>query len=178
MRLLSERKAFTMAEILIAITLIGILAALVIPRFTNQLEKGRAAEAINMLGAIRSGLEAYRNRYGEYIGEWNPVFGQCLDPDTWASLGLQDPHSNANRLFDYCPDIDNNFPAGSPAAHLVVIRAVLISDTNQYIGLNQSGVWSGTHAATPENADGGICNNGCYPDGTGCSGTDLPGPCA
>lgn len=48
-----NRNGFTLLEVLIVAALIGILASLALPAYLNVTEKGRVAEAKNMLGAIR-----------------------------------------------------------------------------------------------------------------------------
>jgi prepilin-type N-terminal cleavage/methylation domain-containing protein len=49
----SRFSGFTLAEVLVVVVIVGILASLAIPRFFGQAEKAKAAEAINMLSAIR-----------------------------------------------------------------------------------------------------------------------------
>lgn len=59
-------KAFTLAELLIVILIISILASLAIPRFFGQTEKARTSEAINMLGAIRRAQLNYYDANQDY----------------------------------------------------------------------------------------------------------------
>ncbi len=49
--------AFTLIEIIIVIVIIGVLATLALPKITGQIEASRAAEAMNMLGAIKRAAE-------------------------------------------------------------------------------------------------------------------------
>ncbi len=61
MSLRSRREqGFTLVEILIVVVILGILAAIVIPQFTNASEAARASNLNSQLQAIRSQLELYQ----------------------------------------------------------------------------------------------------------------------
>ena len=54
------RKAFTLIEILIVVVILGILAAVVIPQFTNAAEDANNAGVRTQLQTLRSQVELYR----------------------------------------------------------------------------------------------------------------------
>ncbi|MCC5828706.1 MAG: prepilin-type N-terminal cleavage/methylation domain-containing protein [Phycisphaeraceae bacterium] len=60
------RKGFTLVEILIVVVILGILAAIVIPQFTNASDAAKVSSAKSQLQAIRAQLELYRNNNGVY----------------------------------------------------------------------------------------------------------------
>jgi prepilin-type N-terminal cleavage/methylation domain-containing protein len=64
--MINTRKGFSMAEALIVVVILGVLAALVIPRFTGHDERGLVAEAVGMLGAIRQAEAAYKLENAAY----------------------------------------------------------------------------------------------------------------
>lgn len=80
-----KNSGFTLVEILIVVVILGILAAIVIPQFTNASESAKASSAISTLQAIRSQLELAQTQHqGTYpdlatdgwvvlTGETNPV---------------------------------------------------------------------------------------------------------
>ena len=89
------RSGFTLIEILIVLVIIAILGSLAIPRFMGQPEKGRVAEAINILGAIRRGQEIYYNDHGgTYLSLPLVGGGQDSIANNWRQLGMEPPASN------------------------------------------------------------------------------------
>lgn len=62
------RKGFTFLELSIAIFIVGILATLGIARYSRVIEKGRTAEARQVLGSLRNAQIAYKQEYGVYTG--------------------------------------------------------------------------------------------------------------
>ena len=61
-----KRTAFTLVEILIVVIILGILAAIVIPQFSEASDDARFSSMISDLQTIRSQLELYRVQHGEY----------------------------------------------------------------------------------------------------------------
>ena len=60
------RRAFTLIEILIVVVILGILAAVVIPQFTNAADDASVASARTQLQTMRSQIELYRAQNGAY----------------------------------------------------------------------------------------------------------------
>jgi type IV pilus assembly protein PilA len=61
--LVSKKKnneGFTLIELLVVIIIVGVLAAIALPSFLNQIGKARGSEATSNLGTIHRGLQAYR----------------------------------------------------------------------------------------------------------------------
>ncbi len=55
----SDRQAFTLIEIMIAVIIIGMLVVISTPRYTRIVEKGRTGEAREILGRIRQAEMSY-----------------------------------------------------------------------------------------------------------------------
>jgi len=55
-------KAFTLVEILIVVVILGILAAIVIPQFTNASQDAQRGNVVTQLQSIRNQIELYRVR--------------------------------------------------------------------------------------------------------------------
>ena len=60
-------KGFTLIELMIVVAIIGILAAIAIPRFADMLEKAREGSTKGNLGTIKSAITIY---YGDREGVW------------------------------------------------------------------------------------------------------------
>jgi len=60
------KKGFTLLELIVVIIIIGILATLGFAQYSKTLEKGRSAEAKEILGNLRSAEEAYYQEYDVY----------------------------------------------------------------------------------------------------------------
>ena len=70
-----REKGFTLVEILIVVVILGILAAIVVPQFTNASETARASSLTTQLQSIRSQLELYQLQHnGEYPREGTLFF--------------------------------------------------------------------------------------------------------
>jgi prepilin-type N-terminal cleavage/methylation domain-containing protein len=61
-----NHKGLTLIEMIVVVGLIGILAALAIPRFMKVQSRAKASEALGMLKAALVLEKAYWNHYGRY----------------------------------------------------------------------------------------------------------------
>jgi prepilin-type N-terminal cleavage/methylation domain-containing protein len=63
---MAGRQAFTIAEILVVLVIIGLVAAFWMPNFTASTEQARALSAQNNLLAIYTAEQNYNNNVGSY----------------------------------------------------------------------------------------------------------------
>ena len=72
-------RGFTLVEILIVVIILGILAAIVIPQFTNASTEARENSLRSLLQTIRSQVELYKLQHGDLYptddGTWNGDWG-------------------------------------------------------------------------------------------------------
>ena len=64
-------KGFSLVELMIVIVIIGVLAAIAVPIYSNNVQKAKRSEADAALGSIRTQLDIYIAEYGRYPRE-NP----------------------------------------------------------------------------------------------------------
>jgi general secretion pathway protein G len=89
-----SRKAFTLVEILIVVVILGILAAIVIPQFTNASQDAQRGNIQTQLQSIRNQIELYRVKNNGVApilvgagGTGGTAFSQMLTPP-----GTQQPY--------------------------------------------------------------------------------------
>jgi general secretion pathway protein G len=71
------KRGFTLVEILIVVIILGILAAIVIPQFTNASQDARRSSMTSQLQTLRSQIELYKLQHrdklpgGDAAGAWS-----------------------------------------------------------------------------------------------------------
>ncbi len=80
----TSQRAFTLVEMLLVVTIIGILAALVIPKIVGRSEQARltAAQA-DINGGIKTALDAYEVDNGTYPRSLQDLVTQPGDAKNW-----------------------------------------------------------------------------------------------
>ncbi len=76
--------AFTLVELMLVVTIIGILAALVIPRITGRSAQARITAAhADIFGGIKTALDAYEVDNGHYPRSLEDLLKQPSDARNW-----------------------------------------------------------------------------------------------
>ncbi|MAE60586.1 MAG: redox-sensing transcriptional repressor Rex [Planctomycetaceae bacterium] len=91
-----RQQGFTLVEILIVVVILGILAAIVIPQFTNAGETAKANSLVTQLQTIRSQLELYRvqhsGNYPTLTTNWNQMTSTTDVAGTVVATGAFGPY--------------------------------------------------------------------------------------
>src|SRR5207253_9686180 len=71
----TKKSGFTLVEILIVVIILGILAAIVIPQFTNASTDAKKSNMASQLQTLRSQIQLYKLQHNDtapvLIGSWN-----------------------------------------------------------------------------------------------------------
>ena len=62
------KKGFSLVELLVVVVIIGVLAAIAIPQYTNTIERSRRMEAVVNLDNIHKAAVRYYQLNGTYVG--------------------------------------------------------------------------------------------------------------
>ena len=83
------RKGFTLIEILIVVIILGILAAIVIPQFTNASKEAKQSALVTMVQSLRSQIALFKLQHNDYLPGCNPVTNTTLSEATfWDQMTL------------------------------------------------------------------------------------------
>jgi prepilin-type N-terminal cleavage/methylation domain-containing protein len=123
-------KGFTATELMIALTIVGILAALALPAYFTFVQSTRAAQAVADLQAIRAAVYLY---YGD-MGQWPRESAAGVVP-----LGVQHnlPRNFTFRKNGYTLDYDNWLPLHRrgrvPAGTTTAIGVSIVSRDRKFL---------------------------------------------
>jgi prepilin-type N-terminal cleavage/methylation domain-containing protein len=99
---MAERKDFTLIELMIVVAIIGILAAIAIPKFAELIRKSSEGASKGNLGALRSAMSIY---YGDLEGQYPAtvdaltIGGKYLGQVPAAKAPNYHPDASATTLF-------------------------------------------------------------------------------
>jgi len=69
------KKGFTLLELIVVIIVLGILASIAVPKYFEVVERGRTAEAVSILGLVRSSQMRHYAEKTTFVG------GDCSNLD-------------------------------------------------------------------------------------------------
>ncbi|MEW5922993.1 MAG: prepilin-type N-terminal cleavage/methylation domain-containing protein [Candidatus Zixiibacteriota bacterium] len=87
----NRQKGFTLIELMIVVVIIGILAALAIPRFMTATTKSKQSEAKGILKQIYTMERTYRQQYNSYWGAG--LTADAAAPNVFMPIGVEIPTS-------------------------------------------------------------------------------------
>jgi general secretion pathway protein G len=122
----NAKKGFTLVEILIVVIILGILAAIVIPQFSNASTEARKNSARSLAQTIRSQIELYKLQHKDVL----PVLvGSNATGTHWAPLTTQTgaaggaPTSATDTFGPYLQQVPSNPLITNPTTALTVVEA-------------------------------------------------------
>lgn len=131
---------FTLIELMITVAIIGILAAVAIPSYSDYVKRGKAAEAPAMLADLRIKME------------------QCFqDNRTYATCAANCAPTNGAKYFTYTCSVAGTattytLQAAGKASENMANFTYTVNQANAksstYDGVNKGACWAGSKSAT------------------------------
>ena len=167
-----EQHGFSLTEMLVTVSIAGVLGSIAVPSFINQLGKGNQSEAHAMLTQIMGQTSAFNDEYGKPAEGWSDLdkiatiltsngaatgsnFSIIKTPQE--SYAISGNRSGNKYIFNATPilqgsvppDDENNNPGSTPP-----IRAAnynIVSCINVATGASDIQIGSGTSSASEAN---------------------------
>lgn len=147
-----NNKGFTLIELIVVLVIVGILAAIAVPQYLGFAEKARAAEAINMLGAMKTAEEAYAFSNSSAMFYSSAPF---LTSGSAAAKALGISVPSGSSMWRYV--ITTDYAGVSGSCLICAIRSGTSSWAGRWIGLCATGsgasvtwTWVGDHPGKPQ----------------------------
>ncbi len=138
----SRSAGFTLIELMIVVAILGILAAVALPRYRSYLYRSKTTEAVSFLAEIKSRQESYRADFGQYCAiNGSNVASTTFYPSTrnsngtytWAAAPTAAPATNFLQLGAYPPSLQTFFQ--------YQVTAGIPTDAPAALGFNGSDFW-------------------------------------
>src|SRR5437879_1580198 len=84
-----HQRAFTLVELLLVLVILGILAAIVIPKFAGRTEQAKEKAAVTQISNFRTALDAFEVDNGYYPKALTDLIAQPRDAQNWHGPYLQ-----------------------------------------------------------------------------------------
>src|SRR3954453_13216157 len=90
---MKRRMGFTLAEVLVAVTIIAVLAAVLMPTVRGRLQEGYEDAIINEFTNLATAVNAYRQDVGHYPPELDYLTALPTGPDDFCGRNLMSADS-------------------------------------------------------------------------------------
>ena len=150
----SYRTAMTLMEVLIAIAVLAIIAAVVIPTSAGQLRQGHATALANQLTNLRQAIANYRDNVGAYPISLTQLTTQPVaGEDDSCGANLSNAELNAWRGPYVNQNVVGPMPVGNAAIATTLVRTT-ISATTGDLQIEATGVDNDIALALEQQFDG------------------------
>jgi prepilin-type N-terminal cleavage/methylation domain-containing protein len=89
----SGQAGFTLVELLVVISIIGMLAGIMVPTITKAMEAGKKAKVKGELTAIVAAVKAYKQEYGQWPVAKSKMDSASIEYNSWYGPPTQEQES-------------------------------------------------------------------------------------
>jgi general secretion pathway protein G len=138
-----HQSAFTLIELLLVVVILGILAAVAIPQFTDSSQEARASSLQSNLAVLRNAVEYYRtNHTGKYPGYPSgggaPTAAEVANQLTMASRADGSTAAAGTAGYPYGPYVRERVPE-NPVNNLNTV--LVVADNAAFPAADNSTGW-------------------------------------
>jgi len=160
-----SRRGFTLVEILIVVIILGILAAIVIPQFTNASQNARESSLQSTLQTLRSQIQLYKLQHGDALPDlvtsWAPLTASTTYGNPSQTFGPYMQAQPINPMNGNANVVDGTVATGGATAPTVSTACGFVYDYSSGSG---TGLIYGTDntGSTPGTVVAGIVSGGVF----------------
>jgi len=129
---MKKNSGFSLVELMIVIVIIGVLAAVAVPIYNNNVMKAKMSEADAALGSIRTQLRVYYGENGNYPA---PFTADPVANATWNDINTGELNGK------YFLDASYTYTCADSVSYTITCAAGTILEVDRV--LNQAGTLSG-----------------------------------
>jgi len=139
---MNKKNGFTLVELMVVIVIIGVLAAVAIPKMMAATNKAKASEGPQMIGSIANLEHAFCAEYGVYA-----ELEESGEDSVWTAIGMSGIPTSKNFIFEVTGDeysggkiphfpIDQDFAITDFTAKATIRTKIGEADGDEYVSVD------------------------------------------